>query len=70
MLKQNELDIINLSNNETPYSYDMIPILALDLYEHAYLFDYIDNREDYIKNFFQIIDFNKLNNRYEQNIQT
>lgn len=70
VLKQNELDIINLSNNETPYSYNMIPILALDLYEHAYLFDYIDNREDYIKNFFQIIDFNKLNNRYEQNIQT
>ena len=64
--KNKELQIINMSNQESPYMYGMIPIIALDLWEHAYYLDYQNNKEKYIDTFFEIIDFNKINNLYEK----
>ncbi len=69
VLNNNELDIINLSNQETPYIYDMIPLIALDMWEHAYYLKYQNNKEQYIKNFFSIIDFNKIEDIYDKEIQ-
>ena len=67
VLKNKELDIVNLSNQETPYLYGMTPIIALDLWEHAYYLDYQNERNRYIFNFFQIIDFTLANTLYEEN---
>lgn len=64
--KNKELQIINMSNQESPYMYGMKPIIALDLWEHAYYLDYQNNKEKYIDTFFEIIDFNKINNLYEK----
>ena len=36
VLDKNELKIINLSNQENPYYYNYIPLIGLDLWEHAY----------------------------------
>ena len=64
--KENKLEIINTSNEDTPYSYGLIPIMNLDLWEHAYFLDYQNNKEDYINNFFSIVDFNKVSQNYEE----
>lgn len=61
-----KLQIINTSNEDSPYSYGFIPIICLDLWEHAYFLDYHNNRSQYINNFFNIIDFNKINIYYEK----
>ena len=61
-----DLQIINMSNQESPYLYGMTPIIAIDLWEHAYYLDYQNNKEKYIDTFFEIIDFNKINNLYEK----
>lgn len=68
ILNNNDLEIINTSNQENPYSYDLIPIMNIDLWEHAYYIDYF-NRQKYIDNFFSIIDFEEVNNNYEKNIK-
>ena len=60
------LKIINTSNEDSPYYYKMEPIIALDLWEHAYLLQYKNNKLLYINNFFYMIDFNKINTYYEQ----
>ena len=62
-----DLQIINMSNQESPYSYGMVPIIALDLWEHAYYLDYQNNKSKYIDAFFEILDFNKINKLYEEN---
>lgn len=67
VLNNGKLDIVNLSNQETPYSYGMIPLLALDLWEHAYYLDYQNDRVRYIENFFQIVDFDEASKLYEKN---
>ena len=68
ILNNNDLEIINTSNQENPYSYDLIQIMNIDLWEHAYYIDYF-NRQEYIDNFFSIIDFEEVNNNYEKNIK-
>lgn len=64
-----ELEIINTSNQETPYLYGLIPIMALDLWEHAYYLKYQNKRDEYISNFFEIVDFDNMNKLYEQEIK-
>lgn len=66
VLKNGDLDIVNLSNQETPYMYGMIPLIALDMWEHAYYLKYQNNKEQYAKNFFSIIDFNIVEDIYEK----
>lgn len=60
------LMIINTSNEDTPYSHNFIPLICLDLWEHAYYLEYLNDRGSYINNFFNIIDFNKINIYYEK----
>ncbi len=64
--EKKELEIINLSNQETPYTYGLIPLIALDLWEHAYYLNYQNERNRYIENFFEIIDFEQINQTYEK----
>ncbi|MDD2519089.1 MAG: superoxide dismutase [Bacilli bacterium] len=63
-----KLEIINTSNQETPYLYGLIPIMTIDLWEHAYYLLYQNRRGEYIKNFFNIVDFVEINKLYEKNI--
>lgn len=66
VMNEEKLEIINTSNQENPYLYSLIPIMALDLWEHAY---YIDtNKKQYINDFFSIVNLEIASNNYEKNI--
>lgn len=65
---KNGLEIINTSNQETPYLYGFTPIMAIDLWEHAYYLEYQSNRDAYIDNFFEIIDFDIVKKNYENTL--
>ena len=67
MDKKGNLQIINTSNEDTPYSYGFIPIIVLDLWEHSYYLKYTTNKEAYIYNWFNLLDFKKINDLYIQN---
>ena len=62
-----KLRIVNMINQDTPYFYGFIPIMTIDLWEHAYFLDYT-NKNEYIENFFNIVDYKKINNIYEKYI--
>lgn len=62
--RYNKFNIINLSNEEVPYSFEFIPIITLDLWEHAYLYKYNLNKNEYINNFLNSLDFKKINKIY------
>lgn len=61
-----ELKILNLKNQESPFSFKMDPIIALDVWEHAYYIDYGNNRKIYVDNFWKLIDFSKVNENYQK----
>lgn len=62
--RYNKFNIINLSNQEVPYSFGFIPIITLDLWEHAYLYKYNLNKNEYVNNFLNSLDFKKINEIY------
>lgn len=62
------LKIINTSNQDTPYYYGFIPIITLDLWEHAYYLKYQNRKSDYVDAWFNLIDFVKVNKLYEKEI--
>ena len=66
--KNNKLRIINTSNQDTPYYYGFIPIMTIDVWEHAYYLKYYNKRKDYLEEIFNIIDWDKVYNLYLLNI--
>lgn len=65
MDNKKNLNIINLSNQDSPLSYGYEPLFTIDLWEHAYYLDYQNRRADYINNFFSIVNFDEASRKYE-----
>ncbi len=49
--KQGKLEIMPLSNADTPLKHGCTPILTLNVWEHAYYIDYRNRRPDFIAGF-------------------
>lgn len=65
----NNLEILNTKNQETPYLYGYIPILTIDLWEHAYYINYENERARYLDNILNLLDFTYANNIYNKRQQ-
>src|SRR3712207_5022276 len=63
--KAGKLEITSTANQDTPISEGKQPILALDVWEHAYYLNYRNVRPNYIKAFFEIINWKKVSDLYQ-----
>ncbi|SUN45666.1 superoxide dismutase [Mn] [Streptococcus equi subsp. equi] len=63
--KAGKLEITSTANQDTPISEGKQPILALDVWEHAYYLNYRNIRPNYIKAFFEIINWKKVSELYQ-----
>ena len=59
-----KLQIIQESNAGNPLRKGLKPIMTCDVWEHAYYIDYRNRRPDYIKSFWEILDWELLAKRY------
>lgn len=56
-----ELEIISTANQDSPLMVNKVPILGIDVWEHAYYLQYQNKRANYIENFWQIVDWSRVN---------
>jgi Fe-Mn family superoxide dismutase len=57
------LEIKQVEKHQNLTQWIGIPILVLDIWEHAYNFDYQNKRNDYIKDWWQIVNWNEVERR-------
>lgn len=60
----NVLKVVSTPNQDTPLL-EGTPILALDVWEHAYYLHYQNRRPDYVSAFFHVINWNEVSRLYE-----
>jgi len=59
-----KLVVEHTPNQDSPLIHGHVPILCIDLWEHAYYLKYQNRRADYVSAFFHVIDWEAVNNRY------
>lgn len=61
-----KLKIIDTPNQDTPMMEGKIPVLGIDVWEHAYYLKYQNRRIDYIEAFWSVINWEDVTERYEK----
>ncbi|MEX0794455.1 MAG: superoxide dismutase [Pirellulaceae bacterium] len=59
-----KLVVENTPNQDSPISKGNIPILGMDVWEHAYYLNYQNRRPDYMEAFFNVINWEEVARRY------
>ncbi|MGN5160846.1 superoxide dismutase [Aeromonas dhakensis] len=59
-----KLQVVSSANQDSPLQDGLVPILGLDVWEHAYYLKYQNKRPDYIAAFYKVIDWNEVARRY------
>lgn len=62
--KKGDLEVISTSNQDCPLSAGVKPILTIDVWEHAYYLKYKNLRAEYVKNIWNLIDWQVVENLY------
>lgn len=59
-----DLRIITTPNQDSPLILDKTPLLGLHVWEHAYYLKYQNRRPEYIEAFFNVINWNKVDEHF------
>lgn len=69
--KGGKIEVCSTPNQDNPLMPDTgctgIPVLGLDVWEHAYYLNYQNRRPDYINAFFNVINWDYVSERFEDN---
>ena len=65
-----KLEIQAMPNQDTPLHKGVEPLLGNDVWEHAYYLKYNNRRPDYLKAWWDVVDWNAIAERYERLRQT
>ncbi|NTV28772.1 MAG: superoxide dismutase [Candidatus Omnitrophica bacterium] len=62
--KEGKLEIIKTANQDSPLSMGKRPVLAFDVWEHAYYLKYQNRRPEYVEAFFSVINWRRVDELY------
>lgn len=66
VVHEDKLEIMPASNADNPLKYGKRPLLTMDVWEHAYYLDTQNARAKYIENFWQVLDWDLIEKRFNK----
>jgi Fe-Mn family superoxide dismutase len=63
--KDGKLDVIGCANQDSPFMDGSFPVFGIDVWEHAYYLKYQNKRPDYIEAWWNVVNWNEVNNRFK-----
>lgn len=60
-----KLQLKRHSFQNSPFMYNTVPLLGVDLWEHAYYLKYQNRKKDYLEAWWNIINWEKVNNNFK-----
>jgi Fe-Mn family superoxide dismutase len=64
--KDKKLDVISTANQDTPLELGAYPVLGVDVWEHAYYLKYQNRRPDYLKAWWNTVNWAKADANYKR----
>jgi len=61
-----KLEVMNLPNQDSPLSIGKTPLLCLDVWEHAYYLKYQNRRAEYVKAFWNVVNWEEVARRFSE----
>jgi Fe-Mn family superoxide dismutase len=66
VLADGKLKVLNTLNQDSPYMSNQVPLVGVDVWEHAYYLKYQNKRPDYIDAWWNTVNWNAVAQRYSQ----
>lgn len=68
VIDNGKLEVLSTPNQDSPLSNGKIPLLCVDVWEHAYYLKYQNRRADYVNAFWNVINWKKVEEIYSKNV--
>ena len=66
VLDKGTLKVLSTANQDSPLLQGQTPLLGIDVWEHAYYLKYQNKRPEYVKNWWNVVNWKAVADRYEK----